>query len=298
MSLEEFNKPDFIIIGAMKSATSTLQEQLSCLPGVFTTNPKEPNFFSNDSIYENGLQWYSGLFARAGVSDIKGEASTHYTKLPRYPKTVYRLKEYAPDAKLIYIMRHPIDRLISHYIHNWSMGFVPRQKSLEEALEEYENFVSYSLYAMQLAPWLEAYGKSKILPVFFDRILRYPGQELERICKFIDYPGPVKWSENISPSNVSSERLRKFPFYDFVVRSPAMSWVRQRFVPQYLRESIKSRLRLQTRPQLSEEYRAKLVRIFNEDLSILGGLLGVKLNCENFRELTAKQELDWISRQD
>ena len=119
---ESARLPDFIIIGAMKSATSTLHNQLSAQPGIFMSTPKEPNFFSDDEIYSRGLSWYKGLFSDAKPDDICGESSTHYTKLPDYPDTIARLKSAVPQPKLIYVMRHPIDRLVSHYIHQWSEG--------------------------------------------------------------------------------------------------------------------------------------------------------------------------------
>ena len=107
--------PNFVIIGAMKSATSTLYEQLQRQPGIFLPELKEPNFFSDQ--YARGWDWYAGLFAEARASDIVGEASTHYTKLPTYPETVSRMWDHLPDAHLIYVMRDPIDRLVSQYIH-------------------------------------------------------------------------------------------------------------------------------------------------------------------------------------
>ncbi len=83
--------PNFIIIGAMKSATSTLHNQLAAQPGIFMSTPKEPNFFSDDTVYAQGLAWYHGLFSEAAETDLCGESSTHYTKLPDYPHTIERL---------------------------------------------------------------------------------------------------------------------------------------------------------------------------------------------------------------
>jgi hypothetical protein len=103
-------QPNFITIGAMKSATSTLHEQLKQQPGFFMSEEKEPNFFSNDEIYANGLDWYSSLFSNAAPGDLCGESSTHYTKLTTYPHTVARMKAALPHVKLIYMIRHPIDR--------------------------------------------------------------------------------------------------------------------------------------------------------------------------------------------
>ena len=57
--------PHFLVIGAMKSATSTLHNQLAAQPGIFMSTPKEPNFFSDDTVYAQGLAWYHGLFSGA-----------------------------------------------------------------------------------------------------------------------------------------------------------------------------------------------------------------------------------------
>src|SRR5271168_5119276 len=111
------HRPDFIVIGAMKSATTTLHEQLARQPGVCMSRPKEPNFFSDDANYAQGWRWYSSHFrgSRAGVG--RGESSTHYTKLPTFPRTVERMVRDLPRIKLIYVMRHPIERLVSQYVH-------------------------------------------------------------------------------------------------------------------------------------------------------------------------------------
>ena len=83
--------PDFIIIGAMKCATSTLHEQLALQPGCFMTSPKEPCFFSDDDVYAQGLDWYGGLFEATPTGARCGESSTHYTKLPTHARTVERM---------------------------------------------------------------------------------------------------------------------------------------------------------------------------------------------------------------
>ncbi len=77
--------PDFIIIGAMKSATTTLHGLLASQPGVFMSTPKEPCFFSDDEVWARGVGWYASLFEAAPAGALLGESSTHYTKLPTYP---------------------------------------------------------------------------------------------------------------------------------------------------------------------------------------------------------------------
>ena len=95
------NSPNFMIIGAMKCATSTLHEQLALQPGIVMTEPKEPNFFSNNEEYQRGMDWYLSLFTEAQATDICGESSTHYTKLPTYPETVSRIAAEFPELKFI-----------------------------------------------------------------------------------------------------------------------------------------------------------------------------------------------------
>ncbi len=163
------HRPDFIVIGAMKSATTTLHEQLARQPGIFMSRPKEPNFFSDDAIYARGWSWYSALFRPASAADLRGESSTHYTKLPTYPRTVERMVRDLPRLKLIYVMRHPIDRLVSQYVHEVTAGRIA--VGLREALERHPELIDYSRYSMQLQPFLDVYGFADVLPVFFPRLV-------------------------------------------------------------------------------------------------------------------------------
>lgn len=287
----KLNLPDFIIIGAMKSATSSLHKQLIEQQDVFMCTPKEPNFFSDADQYAKGMAWYSGLFAKAPNGSLLGEASTHYTKLPTHPKTVERLKKHLPNARFVYVMRHPVDRLISHYIHEWSTGVY--HCDIEQALNKYPELIAYGRYAMQLEPYFDTFGRDAVLPVFFDRLIREPQTELERICRFIGYKGQPVWVEDMKPDNVSSERIRKFPFYNVLVESIPATWLRRRFIPQGLRDAIKMNLRMQKRPVLGEEVRARLEAGFDHDLAQMGKWLGVDLNCQNFKQLTSTGSLNW-----
>src|SRR5262249_10226438 len=139
--------PDFLVIGAMKSATTTLHEQLARQPGLFMSRPKEPNFFSDDDVHARGLDWYASLFRHAPSTALCGESSTHYTKLPTYPHAVGRIADSVPGVRLIYVMRHPLDQLLSHYVHERTVGRI--KESLEEAVDRYPELLDYGRYGMQ-----------------------------------------------------------------------------------------------------------------------------------------------------
>ncbi|MBN8429469.1 sulfotransferase domain-containing protein [Microbulbifer salipaludis] len=290
-SLKPGKRPDFIIIGAMKSATTTIYEQLRLLDGVYMPDLKEPNFFSDDSQYARGASWYETLFEAAKADDILGEASTHYTKIPTYPQCFARLSDALPDVKLVYIMRDPIDRLVSQYIHEWSCNNI--RVDINHAIDLYPELVKYSCYATQLSPYITHYGKENILPVFFERIKRNPAQELSRIAKFIGYKGEVAWIDAHAKTNVSSARLRTNAFTNFLIRNPILTMIRRTLVPATFRNSIKSRMQMSERPNLSAVSIRKLKATFDEELKILGTLFNTNLDCESYKKIVLEKPMEW-----
>jgi hypothetical protein len=286
------SRPDFVIIGAMKSATTTLHEQLARQAGIFMSRPKEPNFFSDDDVYARGLGWYCSLFDDAREAEVRGESSTHYTKLPTYPRTVERIARAFPRVKLIYLMRHPIDRLVSHYVHERSVETV--SVGIDEAIEAHPELIEYGLYSKQLRPYLDAYGPASILPVFFGRLVIQPQEELERICRFIGHRGRPRWDTSLGPQNVSSERLRKSALREVLVQAPVLTTLRRHLVPKPWREPIKAIWRIKDeRPQLAPKVWERLADRFDPDLAKLGSWLGLDLSCANFSEKTESHVYEW-----
>lgn len=285
-------RPDFIIIGAMKSATTTLHEQLARQPGVFMSRPKEPNFFSDDEVFARGFDWYASLFSKAPAEALRGESSTHYTKLPTHPKTVDRLAEALPGVKLVYVMRHPIDRLLSHYNHERTNGRTTLD--LREAVEQIPELVDYGRYAMQLEPYLAAFGSQNVLPVFFRRLVRHPQAELERICQFLGYPAWPTWDETLRPQNVGRERLRKSALRTALVNSPGLTPFRRRLTPKWLSEPIKALWRSGVEaPTVPADLLDRLGALFDDDLARLGEWLGVGLSCDDFRQVVESRPIEW-----
>ena len=286
------NGPDFMIIGGMKCATSTLHEQLALQPGIFMTVLKEPNFFSNDEEFSRGMAYYRSLFAAANPGDLCGESSTHYTKLPTYPQTVARIAAAYPESKFIYVMRHPIDRLVSQYIHEWTQRVLDIE--INEALDHFPELIEYSLYSKQLKPFFETFGSDRVLPVFFERLLAEPQAELERVCRFIGYADPPTW-QDLEAQNISSERIRTSAWRDFLVEAPGLKQLRRWLVPKSFRTWVRGLWSMKSRPQLSRERLLELEQRFDPDLAQLGTWLGLDLSCATFKETVKQQEtLQWL----
>ena len=255
--------PDFLIVGAMKCGTTTLQAQLAAQPGVFMATPKEPNFFSDDDTYARGLDWYQGLFADAPSDALKGEASTHYTKLPTYPDCAARLTATLPDVRLVYLIRNPVARAISHFIHDWTMGLI--SEPIDRACARYPELTSYSCYARQIAPYVEAYGADRVLVVSLEEMEQHPQAVLERVCGFIGVPGPVVWREDLTRQNVSAERVRRFAFDWLLVRNPVAKALRRALLPKRWRVALKRRLQMRHRPDLPADMVSRLEHRFAQD---------------------------------
>lgn len=284
--------PDFIIIGAMKCATSTLHEQLARQPGIFMSTPKEPNFFSDDDQYARGIQWYSSLFGAAPPDALCGESSTHYTKLPTWPRTIERMVAHVRGGvKLIYVMRHPIDRLISQYIHEWTQRVI--SCPIDAATDRHPELIEYSRYSMQLRPYFEAFGRENVLPMFSERLAVRPQDELERAAEFIGFTGQPKWDDALGEQNVSSQRLRRHSLRDALINLPVAKQLRRALVPQPVRDRIKRLWTMNERPQLSAAKLARLQAIFDEDLAHLGRWLGMELRCSNFKQTVTTRVPSW-----
>ena len=259
--------PDYIIIGAMKCGTSTLAAQLGAQDGIFVTEPKEPQYFSDDPIYRKGPDWYASLFAEAAPGDLIGEASTHYTKLPTYPETVSRMKAACPHLRLVYMIRNPMTRIISHYIHGWSMGEI--SCSFEEALETVPELVEYGLYGKQIAPFVEAYGQEAILLTSLELLKQDPGGELARVAQHIGHDAPVAWIEDKGQQNASSERVRRLPMQALLINNPIATALRRTFVPKSFHNWIRSRRQMKTRPEIPADAIPKLQKRFTQDHAAL-----------------------------
>ncbi len=133
---------------------------------------KEPHFFSQDWVWERGVNWYRNLFVDAPAGSLAGESSTSYSD-PRVHRSSCRADGGAliPDARLIYVVRHPIDRLRSDYVH--SVGEARQVLPLDEALLDPDcGHVARSMYDRVSSPFRRRFSREQILVVTFEDLVR------------------------------------------------------------------------------------------------------------------------------
>jgi len=254
------------------------------------SEPKEPNFFGDDDTYGRGLEWYESLFDSTPPGWLCGESSTHYSKRDEYPRACERLHRHDPDLRLVYVMRHPIARLVSHYRHEWIEGTI--RTPIDQAVLEHPALMLQSCYAWQLAPYLQRFGPERVLPVFFERLNRWPQAELERVARHVGAEGDVLWRDDLGAFNRSADRRRRDPVLQTIRRVPGARSV-ARLLPRPFVQRIESRWKSHEAPSLSPEAAERLSRIFDRDLLRLGRWLGAPLDCRSYEAAVLSSQLEW-----
>jgi hypothetical protein len=174
--------PNLIVIGAQKCGTSVLHYYLSLHPEVSMSKPKELNFFIEERNWPRGIDWYKQQFD--ADARVRGEASPNYTAFPQHEGVPERMAQVVPDAKLIYMVRDPLERIAAHWVHNYAKR---REKGTlaETLVHPNTSYVTRSKYAMQLERFLEHYPKEQVL-VFQQSELRHRRMEtLRQVFEFI-----------------------------------------------------------------------------------------------------------------
>ena len=174
--------PNLIVIGAQKCGTSVLHYYLSLHPEVSMSRPKELNFFIEERNWPRGLDWYRAQFN--ADARVRGEASPNYSAYPQHQGVPERMHPVVPGAKLIYMVRDPLERIAAHWVHNYAKR---REKGTlaETLVHPRTSYVTRSMYAMQLERYLTVYPKEQVL-VFQQSELRYQRTEtLRTVFEFL-----------------------------------------------------------------------------------------------------------------
>lgn len=211
--------PNLIIIGAMKSATTSLHEYLSHHPDIFMSKRKELNFFVAQQEWSKGIAWYESHFSEA--AKVRGESSPNYTRYPLFDGVPERMHEILPEAKLIYCVRDPVKRFVSHYLHSYSLG--KEHRSLEEVISNSDGsaYLLCSQYYLQLEQYLKVYPVSHIKVVVLEELQRNPQEVLREVFCFLEVDSSYKDPRFIVASKKmpSVARRRRSPLKSWMVRS-------------------------------------------------------------------------------
>lgn len=263
--------PNTVIIGAMKCGTTSLHTYLDCHPSISMSERKETNFFVHHKNWSKGLGWYRSHFTED--KPVIGESSPNYTRYPVFPGVPERMHRVIPNAKLIFCVRDPIKRMVSHYVHSYSLG--RENRPIEEAFRQRENnpYLLCSAYYYQLEQYLQFFDHSQIKLVVLEDLHRDPLPTLQDVFGFL----------GVDPSYEDSRFTRasqKMPAAASRRRSPLKTWMVKRGVRgvYWTERHLPWLFGLPlAKPTLSAELRCELQEKLAPDVEALRAFSGLKL---------------------
>ena len=186
-------QPNFLIIGAAKAATTYLSSLLSRHAQAGIVKGKEPHFFSRDQVYQAGWSAYQSLFSHCQDKKAIGDASTSYSRIRHYPKVFERLLKHIPETRIIYMVRHPMERMVSAYVERLGTpGFGQVYSSVNHAVRQQPMIIDSSRYWEVFDAYRQSFDESRIKIVWFEDITQNTQGAYSDICRFLDIDDSVK----------------------------------------------------------------------------------------------------------
>ena len=286
-------KVDFFIVGAPKAGTTSLYHYLSEHPQVEMSSQKEPDYFSDKAIHEQGMYYaknrvdtldkYESLFVQK-ESVVYGEASVSYLF---YENVAEDIKKYNPNAKIIIMLRDPIERAFSHYLMDYRLGLI--SDSFENVLAKiskhknahlfYQQYIEVSKYAKQIQRYLDFFKKENILFIDYEDFKKNVSKTVDQVYNFLnistEFVADINTKHNtfIMPKNKIIRLI-----YSFVFLRKILTFL----FPVYLVKNIRVLLfKSDKKPELLKETRSLLSIIFNDDI-------------KKMEEVLAKNYSKWI----
>lgn len=275
--------PNLIVIGAAKSGTTSLHRYLDLHPQILMARAKELNFFVETMNWRRGLDWYESQFRPAPV---RGESSPLYSYYPSYRDIPQRMASVIPEARLVYLVRDPIERLVSSYrFGRWVAG--RDRRGIDEVLADLDSsrIVSASRYAFQLDQYLPHFSAQQICVVDSADLRSRPAETMARLFRFLgvddtfasDAFGQRHYeTEDLYAANALGRAAKSLGYR--TLGSNRARQLRSR-IPEFLQRPLLARPEIPA-VTLDPSLRARLTSFLREDV-------------ERLRELTGQRFESW-----
>jgi hypothetical protein len=188
MTTDAGRLPNFLLIGSPKAGTTSLAAHLAAHPQAFVAPEKEVHFF--DEYWDRGLDWYRSRFAGAGDARAVGEASPTYLA---DATATERMHATLPEARLLAILRHPVDRAYSTYW--WRYAFENRsfEQAARQQMESRQltGYIGDGRYVHHLRRLTTLYPRERVHVLLLDDLRRDPTGSFAAVCRFLDIDDTV-----------------------------------------------------------------------------------------------------------
>ena len=283
-------KVNFFIAGAPKSGTTSLYQYLCQHKEIEMCSIKEPDFFSSTALkkeqtyYGNdpikSIEKYNKLFSNK-KDLLRGEASVSYLF---YDDVAKKIKKYNEKAKIIIILRNPVDRAFSHYLMDYRLGLVSEnfedivKKRIDHknALLYYQQYVSVGEYYHQVERYIKVFGPEKLLIVNYDDFKNNLADAFEKICLFLNISHTFKVDFTKSYNIYKRPRNKIVRWvYSFTRLRKILSQIIPKIAVNYI---IKMLFTESKKPKLSSGARKFLISHYKDDIINLSKLLNQDLS--------------------
>jgi len=276
-----FTPPNLIVIGAQKCGTTTLHYYLNQHPEIYTSRIKELNFFNGIHNWEKGIDWYSSNFS--SKYKINGESSPQYTFIPQWDNVAKRMYSIIPDAKLIYIVRDPIERIISAYVHRYAAGH--EDDNINNAFQHLDNnlYIIRTKYYMQISQFTEYYPLSRISIISSEDLRNKRTETIRDIFNFLDVDDQYYSKKFGNEKHFTTQMRRRNKIGNYLTLltrkligdkiHPDIRWRIERIVHYAFSKSV-------PKPNMDEKIKDEIRNYLKEDIN-------------QFRKLSGKKFKEW-----
>ena len=304
MRAVEIPKINLFIVGAAKSGTTSLYHYLKQHPDIYLPLVKEPNFFSNvestnpaaylkprkNKFYHNKVindrLVYYNLYKGAQSSKILADASPSYLWDPNAAQKIHKHHSY---AKIIILLRNPVERAFSHYLMDVKEG-IQAEREFIEAIEK-DNltrpkvwgkahlYLELGLYHDQVKRYLELFGEKKVKVILYQEFISNTRQVLEQICEFlhVDY----RFVENINYNKIHNKYVapRGKVSKTILTYKNKIGFIKN-LTPKFLKDFIRKHFLFKEveKPRLNHKSKEFLYNYYKSDIDKMEKLLNIDLS--------------------
>tara|TARA_Y100000746_G_C15451485_1_gene427362 strand:- start:1071 stop:1928 length:858 start_codon:yes stop_codon:yes gene_type:complete len=267
---------DFFIVGAPKAGTTSLYEYLKQHSVICMSTIKEPDFFTKDELLKNPLYYgknpieniedYHDLFDDSNCQ-IRGEASVSYLF---YPLVAKKIKQYNTNAKIIIMLRNPVDRAFSHYLMDYKLGLVDQDfESIFNKSDSlfFQQYFEIGNYYEQVMRYLSNFDKDRIQIIWYEDFVEFGTKELQKTYKFL--------SVNIKKNTILQTKHNAFslPKNKIIRKVYSMIFLRRllkNILPVKFTSIVKKNLFSDSKkPILCNKLRKKIIKYYINDIEKL-----------------------------
>lgn len=276
------SSPNLFLIGAQKGGSSSFASHLVQHPDIAFHSIKEPNYFRMEDVAGCHAALDS-VPAPTGAVRYLLDASVDYARYPLVPHVAQNINEIcgSKDIRILYILRHPVDRAISEYF--WKRERYGEYRPIETAFSADSQYIKSSLYDLQIRQYLEYFDRDVFHFVTFEKYVVAPQNAFDATCAWLGLPSIPLTQEHVALGSTDKDMTRspKFALLNrLAYSSPVIKDVVKSVLPTHLLAKVTGALSKPVeRPSVSDDLRAQMfARFFVHSVQETERLTGLSLS--------------------